>query len=265
MGHAAHLVALAALGACGGDAPRCPPLEPIRARLAQAPAYVEPTVPVVRKADGLGRIDGAHRVRFDATGSPAFEAILAEVDGAAPRVVEVEAPATARLVPLQLLLAKLSARAEVRLVVEVLEPLPPPAGVPAWVVTEADRIAEAGADGPYEIAALLRRVAGSRCADELDRRLAAAQQGQSLRFDDDVVRTALPDALEACRCQGAQVVAVAWLFEKIAYTRRHPGWLRVQVDDRGEHLPGVHDTFAFVRALERLPIESRAAGVWPVP
>ncbi|MBE7450916.1 MAG: hypothetical protein HS111_19105 [Kofleriaceae bacterium] len=281
-GALALALALGVAAGCG-DGGSCPSLDGVRARLAAAPPFVPSPLPTVATVDGEGRHDGAVVVRLVPGDEP--DALVVEVDGqpaparpsdrinatvadevaavlatGRPRVIELEAPPRAKLYPLQTLLSKLAPHGDVRLVVMTRVP-PPYERLPSWALIAA---ATVGADASVELARAIERAAGTACRAELERRLVAA--GPPGDRDDAALRSALPDALAACRCRGADVRTLAWLYEQVAFPDVRTGWLRVNAVEHGTPVPiAVPEYLAYLEAVSAVPAPTRVAGVWARP
>ncbi len=271
----------AAVAACG-DASSCPSLDGVRARLRAAPPFELSPLTTVYVADGEERVAGAlvvrlHpgedadalRVQLDGGAERPWQrgslkdTLLAEIDAAIasgrPRVFEVETPPYAHALSLTLLLHDLSLRGEVRMMVTRLVP-PPYTRLPDWAL-----LATQPAGSRIDLSAVaqaLTRAVGDRCTPELERRMATALKDRATP-DEAVLRTALPDALAACRCRGADVDAAAWLYEQLMLPTQHVAWLRVQVVEGGTTIHGPRkDAGDVIHALTALPASTRRAGVW---
>ncbi|MBZ0236439.1 MAG: hypothetical protein K8M05_29190 [Deltaproteobacteria bacterium] len=275
-------LALGATAAACGDASSCPSLDGVRARMREAPPFAPSRLTAVYSADGEGHVDGAIVVRLipgedaDALKVQVDDGperlwargelkpkLYGEIDAAIaagrPRVFEVEAPPFVRALSLALLLHDLTLRGEVRLMVaKIIQP--PYARLPDWALLATQP------NGPdidrSAIAHALTRAVGKRCEPELERRMAAAMKDKA-NPDESAIRAALPDALAACGCRGADVEATAWLYEQLMIPTHRAAWLRVKVVEGGTTIRG-HKKYAgdVIHALTATPATTRDAGVW---
>jgi hypothetical protein len=281
-------ITLSVVAAACGDAASCPSLDGIRARMSQAPSFEKTTLPIVYAADGEGRADraivvrlipgqdaDALQVQLDGGTARRWErgalktTLLAEIDDAIaagrPRIFEVETTAKTHSISLAVMLAELSKRGEVRLMVAKLIQ-PPYQRLPDWAIlttrVDGTQINVAGVMDISAIADALERAAGGHCAPQLERRMAAAMKDKE-HPDEPAVRAALPDALAACGCRGADVDATAWLYEQLMVPTLRTSWIRVNVVEGGTVISAnLKYAGDMIHELGKIPLATRVAGVW---
>lgn len=257
-------------------------LAAVRSQLAAVPEAQPSAGSPARVMEGDGaRTPGAVRLRFfeDERGDvhaqvgdqPAVLAgeagssktlvqqLLTALDGAPARAIELETFAGLSPIALQPFLTAFDPAVELRLVVDQVKP-PPRDGVKPWATKMYDGLrAVPSAQRAGEIQKSLVRAMGGRCFQILDRTLAASQS------DSATLRNALPESLEACGCEKADLGTTAWVYQLMVLRSYEPAWLRLRLDTGGARLSETRTMEDVARGLAALTPEQRQKGVWIVP
>jgi len=268
--------------------PRCDPAALVEVRRRMTAAHATPFKrpdypPMAFSADGDGRTDGAVIIRFyaeqgevhvavgiDSRTWPAaapesvagvVEAAAAKLPRAQTKVFEIDGFSALAADTLITYAQRLHEHGEVRLLVNRVH-LPPRDGVAAWATELVDEVMSVRGDNRSKrLIAARARALGPTCAAAYDARVRESGRPSAVA----VMRVVLPDALEDCGCDDADVATAAWIHELLNFPAFQWGWLRLHVEPGGVKLYGVRDTDEVAGALEAATAEERQNGVWFVP